>query len=138
MAETTDPMDDCLGQEEKESSTRSAKGLEAGVEGVQRSGTGGDMNVEEAFFLVLGSFLTIGDGEGGGDRVAFLVEEVEGAVINSGVARLEESTADGVADLVAFRVNSLNVKGETGCKGVKDGPRRDSFNVGTNGSESRV
>ena len=108
------------------------------MEGFQRGGTGGDVNVEEAFFLVLGGFLTIGDGEGGGDRVAFLVEEVEGAVIDSGVARLEESAADGVTDLVAFRVNSLDVKGETGCKGVKYGPRWDNFNVGTDGSKSRA
>ena len=92
------------------------------MEGVQRNGTGGDMDVGEAFLLVLGGFLTIGDGEGGWDRVAFLVEEVEGTMIDSGMARLEESAADGVADLVAFGVNSLDVEGEAGSKGIEDGP----------------
>ena len=127
-----------LGEAEKESSTESAKGVEAGVEGVQRSGTGGDMNVEEAFFLVLGGFLTIGDGEGGGDRVAFLVEEVEGTMIDGGVAWLEKGTTDGVANLVAFCINSLNVEREAGGKGIKDSSRRDGFNMRTNGSKSRA
>ena len=108
------------------------------MEGIQRNGTGGDMNVGETFLLVLGGFLAIGDGKGGWGRIAFLVEEVEGTMIDSGMAGLEESSADGVTNLVAFRVNRLNVKGKTGGKGVKDGSRWDSFNVGMDGSESRT
>ena len=108
------------------------------MEGIQRSGTGGDMNVGKALLLVFGCFLEIGDGEGGWNRVAFLVEEVEGTMVDSGMARLEESVADGVADLVAFRVNSLNVEGKAGGKGIEDGSRRDGFNVGTDGGKSRA
>ena len=40
---------------------------------------------------------------------------------DGGVARLEEGVADGVTDLVAFSVDSLDVEGEAGGKGIKDG-----------------
>ena len=107
------------------------------MEGIQRNGTSGNMNVGEAFLLVFGGFLTIRDGEGGWDRVAFIVEEVEGAMGDGGVVDLEEGVADGVADLVAFSVNSLDVKGEAGSKGIKDGSRRDGFNMRANGGKWR-
>ena len=96
--------------------------METGMEGFQRGGTGGDVNVGETLLLVLGRFLVIGDGKGGWGRVAFIVEEIEGAMGDSRMARLEESVADGVADLVAFGVNSLNVEGEARGKGIEDGP----------------
>ena len=108
------------------------------MEGIQGNGTSGNMNVGEAFLLVFGGFLAIRDGEGGWDRVTFLVEEVKGTMSDSGVAGLEESATDGVTNLVAFRIDSLNVKREAGGKGIKDSSRRDGFNVGTDGSESRA
>ena len=108
------------------------------VEGIQRSSTGGHVNVGKALFLVFCCFLAIGDGEGGWNRVAFLVEEVEGTMIDGGVAWLEKGTTDGVANLVAFCINSLNVEREAGGKGIKDGTRWDGLDVRTNGSKSRA
>ena len=49
-----------------------------------------------------------------------------------------ESAADGVAYLVAFHVDSLNVEGKAGGKGIEDGSRRNGFNVGTDGCKSRA
>ena len=94
--------------------------MEAGVERLQRGGKSRDVNVGETLLLVLGRFLAIGDRKGGWGRIAFLVEEVEGTMGDGRMARLEESVADGVADLVAFSINSLDVEGKAGGKGVKD------------------
>ena len=99
------------------------------MEGVQRGGTGGDVDIGETLLLVLGGFLAVGDGKGGWDRVTLVVEEVEGTMGDGGVARLEEGVADGVADLVAFSVNSLDVEGKVGGNGIEDGSRRDGFNA---------
>ena len=48
------------------------------MKGVQRGGTGGDVDIGETLLLVLGGFLAVRDGKGGWDRVTFVVEEVEG------------------------------------------------------------
>ena len=108
------------------------------MEGIQGGGTSRHMNVGKALSLVFGCFLAIGDGEGGWNRVAFLVEEVEGTMIDGGVAWLEEGATDGVTNLVAFRINSLNVEREAGGKGIKDGTRWDGLDVRANGSKSRA
>ena len=52
---------------------------------------------------------------------------------NGRVAWFEEGLTNGVADLVAFGIDGLNVKRETGSKGIKDSLRRDGFDMGTDG-----
>ena len=59
-------------------------------------------------------------------------------MVDSRMAGLEESVADGVANLVAFSVKSLDVEGKVGGKGIKDGSRRDVFNMRANGGKSRA
>ena len=123
---------------ENEGSGSSAKVVEARVEGSHGRGGGGDMDVSETFVFMRGVGFAIGDREVGGNGVAFVVEEVEGVVSDTGVAWLEEGGADGITDLVAFGIDGLNVEGETGSKGIEDGARGHSADMGAKGGNGRT
>ena len=111
--------------------------VEAGVEGFQRRRTGGDVDVRQALLLGLGRFLAVGNGDISRGRVPSGIEEVESAMGDGRVAGLEESLADGVTDLMALSVDSLNVERDAGGESVKDSSGWDSFHMRANGGEGR-
>ena len=94
------------------------------------------MDVREALLFVRGVGFTIFKGHVGGNGVTLRVEEVECLVRDGGVAGLEESGTDGIAGLVTFGVNGLNVKGETRSEGIEDSAGRHYINMGSDSSES--
>ena len=56
-------------------------------------------------------------------------------VYGDGVTRFEEGLADGIADEVAFRVDSMDIEGKVGGKDVKNGSRVNGIDVGENGGD---
>eukprot|EP00977_Amphora_coffeiformis_P001227 scaffold258_cov110-Amphora_coffeaeformis.AAC.1 len=124
-----------LGKAEGEGGSDGAEGFQAGVEGGERCSGGFDGDIAKAFALVLRGLLAVGSTEGGWDRVAGGVEEVEGSVGDSRVARTGEGLADSRADDLALGVGGSKGNGEEWREGLDKSGGCEMGLVGGDGME---